>query len=216
MPDFDSVARVYRVLEHAAFGRTLQRARVAHIDRLCHCTDILIVGDGDGRFLSALMTAAPTARVHCIDASPAMQAIAAARLCAADRARVTFECADVRTVDLGARTFDAIVTMFFLDCFVDAEVEAIVTSLSPRLRTGGTWLFVDFAIPPRGVAQWHARVIVGALYAFFRWQAGITARLLPASEMILQRAGFARVAEQEFRAGVVRSVVYLSGHSTIS
>jgi ubiquinone/menaquinone biosynthesis C-methylase UbiE len=208
MPGFDNVARVYRVLEHAAFGRTLQRARVAHIDRLRHCADILILGDGDGRFLSALMTAAPTARAHCIDASPAMQALAAARLGAVDRARVTFECADARNVDLGARTFDAVVTMFFFDCFVDVDVQAMVTSLLPRLRPGGMWLFADFAIPPRGLARLHARLVVGALHAFFRWQAGIAARLLPASPAILESTGLHCSAHSTFRAGLVESVVY--------
>ena len=208
MPGFDSVARVYRVLEHVAFGRTLQRARVAHIDRLRHCTDILILGDGDGRFLSALMTAAPTARVHCIDASPAMLALADARLSAADRARVTFECTDARTVDLGTRTFDAIVTMFFLDCFVDEDVQMMVAASSPRLRPGGVWLFADFAIPPRGLARLHARLVVGALYKFFRWRTGLVGCALPASPAILEAAGLRPVAVSTFRAGLIESAVY--------
>lgn len=206
MPGFDRVARLYRALEYAAFGGALQRARLAHIDTLRHCADILILGDGDGRFLSALVAIAPTARVRCIDTSAAMQAIAAARLSDRDRARVTFECADARAVDLSTRTFDAIVTMFFLDCFVEADVRALVNALMPRLRPDGVWLFADFNIPPRGLARIHARVVVAALYAFFRWQTGIAARALPASESRLRDAGLSCVAEREFRAGLVRSV----------
>lgn len=208
MPGFDRVARLYRALEYGAFGGTLQRARLAHVDVLRDCRDILILGDGDGRFLSALVAIAPAARVHCIDASAAMQAIAAARLSDHDRARVTFECADARTVDLGARTFDAIVTMFFLDCFVEADVRSLVNAMAPRLRPNGVWLFADFNIPPRGLARIHARVVVAALYAFFRWQTGIAARALPSSEARLREVGLTCVAEQEFRAGLVRSAVY--------
>jgi len=208
MPGFDRVARSYRALEYLAFGGTLQRARIAHLAAIRHCTDVLILGDGDGRFLSALLAEAPAARVHCIDASAAMQAIAAARLSDADRARVTFECADARTVELSTRAFDAIVTMFFLDCFVDEDVRLLVAQLTPRLRPKGVWLFADFNIPPRGLARVHARLVVAVLYAFFRWQTCIAARVLPSSEAHLRAAGLTCTAEHEFRARLVRSTVY--------
>lgn len=205
---FDGVARVYRFLEYAAFGRTLQRARVAFTDRLTGCQSVLILGEGDGRFLADLARRLPASRMHCVDASEAMLTLAARRLSVADRTRITFERADARALDLGARTYDAVVTLFFLDCFSTEQVEALVARVSARLRPGAPWLFADFAIPPRGPARWHARVIVGGLYTFFRWRTGIVARELPASERALQRAGLTLAGEREFRLGLVRSAVY--------
>ncbi len=208
MASFDRLARVYQYLEHAAFGRALQRARTAHIQHVRDCTDILILGDGDGRFLSAVLPVAANARVHCVDDSAAMLMLAAARVGEADRARVTFERADARRFDPGPRAFDAVVTMFFLDCFTEADVRHMVARLTPRLRPGAVWLFADFAIPPRGLARLHARLIVGSLYAFFRWRTGIEARALPPSERLLDEAGLRCVATSEWRGGLLRSAVY--------
>jgi len=208
MSGFDRVAGIYHALEYAAFGRTLQRSRVAHLDRLRDCSDVLILGDGDGRFLQALMQAMPTVRVHSVDASSKMLALAASRLGDDDRARVTLERADVRHWDTGDRSYDAIVTLFFLDCFLERKVEDLVARLTPRLRPGGLWFFADFAIPSAGLARLHALVVVKSLYLFFKWRAGLEAQKLPPSEAILQRAGLTCVAAREFRAGILRSAVY--------
>lgn len=205
---FDSVARIYRWLEYAAFGGALQRARVAHLGHLRRCADILVLGDGDGRCVSAILRAAPFARIECIDNSQTMIDLATRRLSVADRRRVTFTRADARTVDVGQRTFDAVVTMFFLDCFVDRDVEALIARLRPQLRHGALWLFADFAIPARGLARWHAQFVVGGLYLFFRLATGLEARALPASEAHLLAAGFRCTEVTTARAGLIRTTVY--------
>ena len=211
MPGFDGVARVYHALEVAAFGGALQRARTAYLDRLAPCRDVLLLGDGDGRFLRALLDVAPDVCVHSVDASAAMLAVAEHRLRPGERARVTFEHADARRFDPGARTYDAVVTAFFLDCFSDHDVAHLVARVGPHLRRGGVWVFTDFASPARGVARLYARLVVGALYRFFRWRAGIDARGLPPSEAILERSGLMPVAHHEFRAGLIRAVLYRAG-----
>lgn len=48
---FDRLARIYRVLELAAFGRDLERARFELLPHLRGAQAILIVGEGDGRCL---------------------------------------------------------------------------------------------------------------------------------------------------------------------
>lgn len=211
MPGFDRVARIYRLLERAAFGRALERARLAHIDALRGTLDVLILGDGDGRFLRALLAVAPNARMVSVDASATMLGLAAAGLSVADRARVTLIHKDARQFNPGAQTFDAIVTMFFLDCFVDEDVTRLVSRLAQSLRPAGRWLFADFAIPDRGLVRVTSRLIVSALYRFFRWQAGIEARSLPHSEDALHAAGLTCVGEQEFRGGLTRSSLFATG-----
>ncbi|MBP6717208.1 MAG: class I SAM-dependent methyltransferase, partial [Acidobacteria bacterium] len=116
------MARIYHALELAAFGRTLQRARTAFLDRITAGSRVLILGDGDGRFLRALLDTVPGCTVHCVDGSAHMLSLAAARLTAEERTRVTCEHADARQYDPGPRPFDAIVTLFFLDCFVEHDV----------------------------------------------------------------------------------------------
>jgi spermidine synthase len=208
MPGFDGVARVYHALEIVAFGRALQRARTAFLGHLASCDDVLLLGDGDGRFLRALLDAAPHTHVHSVDASARMLSLAARRLRPAERPRVTFECADARRFDPRARRYDAIVTAFFLDCFTAQDVAHLVARLRPQLRPGGVWVFADFAIPKRGAARVIGPLVVGALYRFFRWRAGIEADALPPSESCLDRANLTPVAHHESRAGLIRAVLY--------
>ena len=204
---FDRVAAVYRLLERLAFGRQLERARFAHLGALRSCRNILIVGDGDGRCLEMVLHVAPEAIITSIDASGVMQAMARRRVQAADRrARVTFECADIRTISLPPAHYDAVLTMFVLDCFPPDEAAAVVGRLGAAVTRDGQWLFADFTVPARGWRRLHGRLQVALLYAFFRWQTGIAASELPPSEALIDGQGFRCRDVHDRRAGSIRSV----------
>jgi ubiquinone/menaquinone biosynthesis C-methylase UbiE len=216
-PNFDGLAGIYRGLEFLAFGRDLERARTCYADRLADCRAILVLGEGDGRYLARLVQAAPQARIRCVDASAAMLARAAARLAdPAIKERVQFECADAFAISLPGAHYDAVVTLFFLDCFPPAQVEALVARLRASLKPEALWAWADFAVPPRGWARCRARVSLAVLYAFFRWQTGVEARALPPAEAILQQAGFQRTDAKEFQGGLVRSVIFSRSSRDVS
>lgn len=211
---FDRLARPYRALEFLAFGRDLERARFAHLDRLQECRSILVLGEGDGRCLARLVEAAPQAHIDCLDLSPVMLARAAARLTgSAAVARVTFRQADLRTAELPSANYDAVVTCFFLDCFTATQAEAIIRRIEGSLRPGALWLWADFAMPPAGPARWRAQVWLGVLYAFFHWQTGLDARALPPIELQLAARGWKPVTQLTLQAGLVRSVVFAQPQS---
>jgi ubiquinone/menaquinone biosynthesis C-methylase UbiE len=205
---FDRLARVYRALEFMAFGRDLERARFEYLDRLSGCHSILLLGEGDGRCAARLAQVAPEARITCVDSSPGMIARAEQRLDAAARQRVRFVCADALSYVPEPGTFDAVATLFFLDCFTAADVGAIIGRMRPALRPGAPWLFADFAVPPRGPARWRARVWLAVLYFFFRIGAGLRVSELPPSEEILQRAGWKPAEARVFQGGMIRSVLF--------
>src|SRR5690606_1151778 len=144
---FDRVARIYHALERLAFGRALERARFAHLPALAGCRDVLVLGDGDGRCVAHLASMLPEAHIRCVDGSAGMLARLQARIVPADRARISCEQADIRTVALPARSADAVLTMFVLDCLTDEEVARLAPRVAAALRPGGRWLFADFSIP---------------------------------------------------------------------
>jgi ubiquinone/menaquinone biosynthesis C-methylase UbiE len=186
----------------------LERARFCFLESLRDCRSVLVLGEGDGRCLEQLVRAAPDAHLDCLDLSPAMLARAETRLPAEARARVTFRQADLLTTALPDKNYDAVVTLFFLDCFTSEQTADIVHRIAASLRPGARWLWADFVLPPRGLARLRARIWLAVLYAFFHWQTTLSARVLPPAEELISAEGFAREAEQLFQWGLVRSVVF--------
>lgn len=206
--NFDRLAPIYRALEFVAFGGDLERARFCHLDALRDCREIVVLGEGDGRCLARLVRIAPQARIHCVDASPAMLTAASRRLTPEDRRRVRFTVGDARTVAFERSRYDAVITLFFLDCFSPAEVAAIARRLGESCTPGAVWLFADFVLPPRGWQRLRAKIWLTALYTFFRWQTGLQTRALPPSETAIEQAGFHPDAVVTLQHGLLRSAVY--------
>jgi SAM-dependent methyltransferase len=208
-PGFDRLARWYRALEFLAFGADLERARFEFLSRLAGCREILVLGEGDGRCAERLAALAPQASILCVDSSRGMIDRASSRIAGSGASgRVRFTCADARTLDLGQGRFDAVVTLFFLDCFTRAEVESLAARIGASLRPEALWLFSDFRVPERGLARLRARAWVGLLYLFFRWETDLGARALPPSEEILAASGWRPVACRDRQRGLLRSAVF--------
>lgn len=206
--NFGRLARVYRGLEFAAFGRTLEQVRYCFLPELRSARSILILGEGDGRFVARLCIVAPQARIECIDASPTMIEVATQRLPSEARNRVTFQLSDIRSLSLLPARYDAVVTLFVLDCFTDAELPLLVERVSAALTPDAVWLFGDFAVPRFGFARWRAQVWLWTLYSFFQWQTGLQVRKLPDMERALCRGGWNCCAERRFEVGLLRAALY--------
>jgi ubiquinone/menaquinone biosynthesis C-methylase UbiE len=146
----DSIARWYRWIEYAAFGRALERYRFRYLDRLSSARRILILGEGDGRVLSRLLPLAPFARIDVVDSSPQMVELAGRRITHQHQHRVKFHCQDVFERTWGASEFDAVVTCFFLDCFTEVQARRVIRRIARALAPGGIWLVSEFAIPEKG------------------------------------------------------------------
>jgi ubiquinone/menaquinone biosynthesis C-methylase UbiE len=212
---FDRLARWYRLLEFAAFGRDLERARFAFLGELAGRGDILLLGEGDVSCAERVAAVAPGARIRCVDSSAGMIERASLRLSAAGAlGRVSFERADLRSYAPRAGEYDAVATLFVLDCFDAADVAAIVRRVGAALRPGAPWLFADFVLPPRGLARARARVWLWVLYGFFRLETGLRVAALPPSEAILGEAGWLPHRSLELQRGLVRSAVYARAPAT--
>lgn len=208
---FDRLAACYLLLERFAFGRALERARFLYCARLRDKRRVLLLGDGDGRFLQKLLRDCPRAEVVSIDASEKMLALAAGRLSAAERQRVTFRCEEASTLCLEPASFDAVTTLFFLDCFDEGRLGPLVNKIADLLKPQACWLWADFSLPERGWRRWRARIWLAVLYRFFRSTAGIAAVRLPPAETAIERAGFRCCASQTLEHGLLRSSFYVRG-----
>ena len=186
---FDRLARPYRWLEYAAFGRGLLRCRFDLLPWLADAKRVLTVGERDGRFVAELARRFPEIKVDCVEASGAMIARARGRLPV--NAKVNFHQADALERDFPKGEYDAVVTCFFLDCFSEETLGELMPRIAKSLQPQGKWLVAEFAKPSRGWAAWHARAWLAAMYFFFRHATRLEARRLPDWEGEMAQIGLA-------------------------
>jgi ubiquinone/menaquinone biosynthesis C-methylase UbiE len=179
----DSIARWYRWLEYAGFGRALERRREAFLrgavpNDVADAGRVLALGDGDGRALAKLLAAAPKARIDYVDASARMLELARTR---AGVERVTYVQADALTTPLCEAEYDLIVTHFFLDCFEESDQDLLAQRIARTASPQARWLISEFRQP--GWLVWW-------LYLFFRVTTGLRTRRLVDHHRVLNRHGF--------------------------
>tara|TARA_Y100001934_G_C12307741_1_gene753308 strand:- start:257 stop:910 length:654 start_codon:yes stop_codon:yes gene_type:complete len=208
-PSFCRIARSYRVLEKLAFGEGLQKVRVAHLSALATAEEVLVLGEGNGRFLKDLLRRNAVSRVTVVDASPVMIGLIRKYLLKTDLSRAKFITGDVLTLSWSRASFDAVVTPFFLDCFDKHSLIAFLPRVAGALKPKGRWLLADFVEPEAlgGVRCIFNACILRGLYTFFRATCGIEARRVVDPLPILEKCGLRILDRRDFRGGLLRSLV---------
>jgi ubiquinone/menaquinone biosynthesis C-methylase UbiE len=204
----DGIASSYRWIEYAAFGRTLERARLDFVSQAADARRVLILGEGDGRFLAGLLESNPRANVMVLEASARMIDLARQRVPLSERRRVQFHRIDAVMDPWPEGTFDFAVSHFFLDVLTCQEAEAVICRVGALLSPEATWLISEFQEPPSGIRRLHARLWLHVMYGFFSVTTGLRATRLPPYRESFERRGFVEVAHRERRLGLIRSQVW--------
>ena len=208
---FDAVAPWYRALETIAFGNALQRCRVACLREIPAPRRVLIVGEGNGKFLAELLRVHPGVQVDSVDASERTLQLARERIkngLPALCGQVRFLHQDITNWAPPEDRYDLVVTHFVLDCFAPAELTRIIRFLASSTTPEANWLLADFRLPDRGFSQLRARVWLAAMYLFFRFTAQIRARELIDPTPYLHAQGFVLGCQQLFRGGMLKSELW--------
>jgi ubiquinone/menaquinone biosynthesis C-methylase UbiE len=208
-PNFDRVAPLYRWMEYAAFGRSLERCRERFLPQLQGCRRALVLGDGDGRFLARLLAVNPDLHADAVDTSGTMLRLlerravtqsqdASARLRTHPTSALTFS---------PQRSYNLVVTHFFLDCLAQTELDALCARIVPQLEPGALWVVSEFRIPA-GAMHWPSRILVQMLYLGFRLLTGLRVHKLPDHAAALTVAGFTRIAQHLSLSGLLTSELW--------
>jgi len=199
-PNFNPIARPYRRLEYLTLGRALERCRLHFLPALLHRKKALVIGDGDGRFLAALLAANPRIHADAVDTSATMLRLLSRR-CEANAMRLeTHHTSALAFAPTGP--YDLVVTHFFLDCLTQPDLEALVARITPALAPDALWLVSDFRIPS-GLMRLPAQIIVRALYLAFRVLTGLRTARLPDHAASLTKAGFLCTSRYDALAGLI-------------
>ncbi len=209
--NFDRIARPYRWLEYGSFGPWLERCRSAQLVHLTGARHALLLGDGDGRFLASLLAAHPTLTADVVDSSHSMLRILDRRVGRSGRQarqRVCLHHADALQWN-PTRSYDLIISHFFLDCFFPGQLEQLFDRLLPYALPGAKWVISEFAIPQSAPAAHLGRGVVGLLYRAFGLLTGLRVCALPDYAIALRRRGLVPIRDCRYLAGLLRSQVWL-------
>jgi ubiquinone/menaquinone biosynthesis C-methylase UbiE len=189
---FDILAPHYRWMEFILAGEKLQRCRTAFLDEIPAVRNILLLGEGHGRCLVECCRRFPHSRIICVDASERMLEEARRRQMHHNpgAVHVKFIQADVLKWLSTDEHYDLIVTNFFLDCFGHEQLERIIPQFADCATPDANWLIADFQTPCAGLKRIRARLILWAMYAFFRTITRLPAHELITPDSLLECAGF--------------------------
>jgi SAM-dependent methyltransferase len=190
---FDALAPHYRWMEFVLAGDKLQRCRTAFLNEVSNRRSVLIVGEGNGRFLVECRRKLETANITCVDASSRMLALARKRVRDAGLSveKIEFVHADALRWKPPQGAFDLVVTHFFLDCFPAEQLRQVVSALASAATADATWLLSDFQVPDRGLRRYRAQAIHRAMYLFFGLATRLPARNLTVPDGLLSVNNFA-------------------------
>jgi ubiquinone/menaquinone biosynthesis C-methylase UbiE len=189
---FDVLAPHYRWMEIISAGDLLQCCRTAFLARIPTPQNVLILGEGNGRFLLKFRQQFPHTSVAVVDASARMLDLARKRVSrhAANLDGIDFIHADALTWTPPSGSFDLIVTHFFLDCFRADQLKVLIQKLARAAAPGANWLLADFQAAPAGWRRQRSRAILWLMYRFFVAATRLSARTLTAPDSLLARHGF--------------------------
>jgi SAM-dependent methyltransferase len=200
-PDFDRVARIYRWAEWLTLGPLLERTREHFIGQIADRRQALILGDGDGRFLAALLEHNSHLQAVAVDTSAVMLSLLRKR-CSSNAARVMTKQTSALAVNAPPST-DLIVTHFLLDCFTQPEVDALTLRLAAQTAPGTLWLLSDFALSTQRILRPFTALYIRALYLAFRILTGLQVTQLPDPQRSLLQAGFERIERHQLVFGLL-------------
>lgn len=180
-------------MEYAAMGSSLERCRFKFLPEMATARRVLILGEGDGRFLNAFLSTNHQAEIDVVDNSGKMIAFAERRTRSNGGPRVRFHQVDARSwLPPDGANYDLIVTHFFLDCFSDEELAPMMRRFGKAAAAECRWAISEFRQPAHGLFAWRARLWIGALYRLFGWITGLRVRQLPDHRGALEKNGFRR------------------------
>ncbi|WP_022823214.1 class I SAM-dependent methyltransferase [Hymenobacter norwichensis] len=210
LPDsgFDRVAAFYDPLSRLVYGQALLRAQHHALEAGLPpgAPHLLVIGGGTGGVLLEVLRQRPQATVLYLEASPQMlrkaQALLLRRLPAA-ATQVEFRRGTEASLT-SQDAFDGIITFFFLDLFELRRLQQIMARLYATQKPGASWLLADFA----PAQTWWQRLLLAAMYRFFRLTTGISGQTLPPFREELTRLGLRAEQKQYFFGGMIEASVW--------
>jgi tRNA (cmo5U34)-methyltransferase len=206
---FNWLARYYDSLAGIVFGKALHKSQIYFLRSVPEGCNLLILGGGAGKVLTALTEVNPSCNIWYVEASAEMLSMAGKGISGEFRNRVSFIHGTERSIPEGIK-FDAVMTNFFLDLYPNQQLSEISDKIYNSLGKKGLWLVSDFV----DGGKWWQRMLLWVMYRFFVITCDIKASGLPSWEIQLTSAGMKEITSELFFGGFIKSAVYEKDEAT--
>ena len=212
---FNRVANSYQWMEKIVFRNDLEKARNFHVSLVRDAESILLLGDGDGKFLEKIFEIGTDAQILSVDSSSEMIRLSQSKIHKTGL-DVRYVCQDLKYFEF-TENFkpDLIFAHFFLDCFTENEVILIVNRLSKWCPKSTKLVISDFFLPRKGsFSGIYRNILTYIMIRFFRLFCRISAKKLPNIPKIMRSTGWTCTAHKSLKDGFINSWVWeVEGYS---
>ncbi|MEQ9301210.1 MAG: class I SAM-dependent methyltransferase [Cyclobacteriaceae bacterium] len=202
---YDRIAGYYDSLARVVFGKSIALAQRHGLPEITPGSHILIVGGGTGQVLEYLAECRLSElKVDYVEASEAM--INSAKHRTLNNVSVDFIHQPVDQLSQ-KKTYDVIITQFFLDSFEGSDLENVFSLLHNRLKEGGIWIIADFQIINDWRKIWQ-KFLLSIMYLFFTVTVGLKASRLEDFSTHFMRLGYHLNTSQSYYASFIFASTY--------
>lgn len=202
---YDRISFLYDGLARVVFGHSIIRAQQHGLSEIASGSKVLIIGGGTG-FVLEYIAQLRLENLYIDYVEPSSEMINRAKKRPIARLSINFINQPIERIDI-QRSYDVIITQFFLDSFNGKELEDIYQRLHTLLKNKGSWIIADFQLSQNWKLIWQ-KPLISAMYLFFTLTVGIKARRLEDFQARLVRLGYRLKTGKTYYASFIFSSSY--------
>lgn len=198
--NYNLIAPFYDPIVAFVFGKAIYKAQIELFDQLPEEGNALFIGGGSGKVLKALVKRKPQLKITYLEKSKCMLALSQKQV--PSNSNINYHLGGLE--DIPHKTYDAILTFFFLDLFKPSEVQKIFNHLKLQLKPKGFWLIADF-LPPQ---KRKHHILESLMFAFLKVSTNIPSHRINKLQKHFTKQEFSLLQEKRYYDNFIFSAIY--------
>jgi tRNA (cmo5U34)-methyltransferase len=199
--DFDSVAKIYDVLNKFVFGKRMVDAQTFFLPEVPKHAKVLILGGGTGWLLRELVKRNATCEIWYIEASSTMLELSK-KVTDNAKQRIHYIHGTQSSIPENI-SYDIVITNFFLDLFSERSCEEVIKKIGASLHPPCRWIVTEF----ENTYWWH-RLLLKIMYLFFRVTSNVEASKLPDWKVLIYKQNLVESKSALFYGAFIKSTLF--------
>lgn len=203
--NYDKIADHYDTLSRLVFFKSQVNAQINQLPYIQKNSHVLIVGGGTGWILEELSNIYPIGlKIVYVEISAKMIALSQKR---------NYKNNHVEFVNIGIEDFktdvlfDAILTPFLFDNFVEQRAAKVFGQLNEYLKIDGLWFQVDFSLN-KANGNWWKCLLLRSMYGFFKLLGIVEAHKLIDMNPYFFKANYLIVEEWLYYGSFIKATIF--------